>query len=143
MEILSFPDDLDTDDISTITFTETGRNTNEFATDEVGPITLSEGADINSRVTASYAGEDVTLIVREESTDISITSSDDFWNSGEAATITVVAPDLNLDTMEDETLDQNSELVPTIKIGTPTTITDFDFYLEGDISHSDTEATAL
>ena len=51
------------------------------------------------------------LIVRDESTDISITS-DDFWNSGEPATVTVTAPNLDLNTKADDHVNRKSELIP-------------------------------
>ena len=111
----------------TIVVGETGRNTNTFDSfaNNVSPITLDGEADINSRVTVSYAGADATLIVRDESTDISITS-DDFWNSGEPATVTVEAPNLDLNTKTDDHVTIDSELIPTIVVGDPITIADFD-----------------
>ena len=126
--------------IKTIVVGETGRNTNTFDsfTNNVSPITLDGEADINSRVTVTYAGEDATLIVRDESTDISITS-DDFWNSGEPATVTVTAPNLDLNTKTDnDVLIETSELIPTIVVGSPITIDMFDINTEdADIAHDD------
>ena len=141
---LVFPSDLKIDaDLTTITVEETGRNTNafiSFVNNNVSPINLDGEADINSRVTASYAGVDATLIVRDESTDISITS-DDFWNSGEPATVTVTAPNLDLNTKTDNHVEIDSELIPTIVIGSPITIDKLDINKAGFIAHEDTDAT--
>ena len=125
----------------TITFEESARNSGEFesSADDESPITLNSEADINSRVTVSYAGADATLIVRDESTDISITS-DDFWNSGEPATVTVEAPNLNLNTQTDDHVTIDSELIPTIMVGDPITIADFDFS-KAEIAYNDADAT--
>ena len=125
----------------TITFEESARNSGEFesSADDESPITLNSEADINSRVTVSYAGADATLIVRDESTDISITS-DDFWNSGEPATVTVEAPNLNLNTQTDDHVTIDSKLIPTIMVGDPITIADFDFST-AEIAYNDVDAT--
>ena len=134
--------DAELDESSTIMVGETGRNTNEFvsAINNISPINLDDEADINSRVTSSYAGEEATLTVRDESTDISITS-DDFWNSGEPATVTVTAPNLDLNTKTDNDVTIGSDLIPTIVIGSPITIDKFDIYKAGFIAHDDTDAT--
>ena len=131
------------DDSKYIMFEETERNSGEFVSfveDDSSPIGVSATADINSRVTVSYAGEDATLTVRDESTDISITS-DDFWNSGEPATVTVEAPNLNLNTKTDNHVTIDSELIPTIVIGDPITIDKFDINKAGLIEYDDPDAT--
>ena len=129
-------------ELATIIIGESGRNTNVFDsfTNNVSPINLDGEADINSRVTVAYAGADATLIVRDESTDIAITS-DDFWNSGEPATVTVTAPNLDLNTKADnDVLIETSELIPTIVVGSPITIDMFDINTEdADIEHDDTD----
>ena len=109
-----------------ITVEETGRNTDAFVsfTANVSPIEIADDADINSRLTASYAGADATVTVRDESVDISITS-DDFWNSGEAATVTVDAPNLDKNTKVDDDISITSSPIPTIVIGSPITIAGF------------------
>ena len=130
------------DDSKYIMFEETERNSGEFVSfveDDSSPIGVSATADINSRVTVSYAGEDATLTVRDESTDISITS-DDFWNSGEPATVTVEAPNLNLNTQTDDHVTIDSELIPTIMVGDPITIADFSFS-KAEIAYNDADAT--
>ena len=93
----------------------------------ISSIEIADNADINSRLTASYAGADATVTVRDESIDISITS-DDFWNSGEPATVTVTAPNLDLNTKIDDDISIISDLIPTIEIGSPITIADFTPY---------------
>ena len=137
-------EDTNVDESSTVIVGETGRNTNTFASsyNNISPINLDDEAAINSRVTSSYAGEDATLIVRDESTDISITS-DDFWNSGEPATVTVTAPNLDLNTQTDNDVTIGSDLIPTIVIGDPITIADFTFsttpidWNDGDAAHTE------
>ena len=128
-------------ELATIIIGESGRNTNVFDsfTNNVSPINLDGEADINSRVTVAYAGADATLIVRDESTDIAITS-DDFWNSGEPATVTVTAPNLDANTMDDDDVTIKSDLIPTIVIGDPITITDFTPQVAY-VNHTDEAAT--
>ena len=123
---LTTPFDYNRAESSTIKVTETGRNTDTFVSFDanVSPIKIADDADINSRLTASYAGADATVTVRDESVDISITS-DDFWNSGEPATVTVTAPNLDLNTKIDDDISIISDLIPTIEIGSPITIADF------------------
>ena len=130
----------DADESSTIIVEETGRNTNEFVSSSknISPINLDDEADINSRVTSSYAGEEATLIVRDESIDVSITS-DDFWNSGETATVTVDAPNLNINSLDSDDISITSKTIPTIEIGNPTTIDEFDRVAEGFVNYT-TEA---
>ena len=123
--------DTPADEGSTLIVEETGRNTNEFVSfdNNISPINVGPDAPINSGVTASYAGESETLTVRDESTDISITS-DDFWNSGETATVTVMAPDLDINTKADDDVSISDDLIPTIVVGTPITIDQFSFSKE-------------
>ena len=129
-----------TDESSTVIVGETGRNTNEFVSSikNISPINLDDEADINSRVTSSYAGEEATLIVRDESIDVSITS-DDFWNSGETATVTVDAPNLNINSLDSDDITMTSKTIPTIEIGNPTTIDEFDRVAEGFVNYTDAD----
>ena len=134
--------------VDTITLTETDSNSGVFASsihdnDNVSLINLVAGALENSRVTVSYAGNDATFTVRDESVDISITS-DDFWNSGEPATVTVDAPDLNYNTKDSDDIKMESDEIPTIEINSPVTIVDFTPALDQEtnfIVHNDNDAT--
>ena len=110
-----------------IVFEETERNSGVFVSfiaADYSPINIGAEAFINAGITVEYAGASASVTVRDESTDIAITS-DDFWNSGEPATVTVTAPNLDLNTMDDDDVTIKSELIPTIEIGDPITITDF------------------
>ena len=79
----------------------------------------------NSRLHGVLCGQQTQqLTVRDESVDISITS-DDFWNSGEAATVTVTAPNLDTNTRASDDITMESEEIPTIEIHSPITIVDF------------------
>ena len=126
---LTIPDALTvttTADATYLILTETGRNTETFVSfdsSDISQIKLESDLE-NSRHTVSYADSDATLIVRDESTDISITS-DDFWNSGEAATVAVTAPNLNENTRDSDDITMESDEIPTIEINSPITIVDF------------------
>ena len=119
-----------------IVFEETGDNTGEFtAADvtldegednerDVPPVELKENAKENAKVDISYADNPVQLVVRSVAVDITITT-DDVWSSGESATVTLTAPDLNLNTDDAEDITIESEFIPTIIINNPITIGDF------------------
>ena len=112
-----------------VVFEETERNSGvfvSFVAADHSPINIDGEAFINAAITVEYAGESASVTVRDESTDIAITS-DDFWNSGEPATVTVTAPNLDVNTMDDDHITIQSDLIPTIEIGDPITIDEFSF----------------
>ena len=132
------------DDGDYIVFEETERNSGifvSFIAADFSPIEISDDAFVNSGITVEYAGESASVTVRDESTDIAITS-DDFWNSGEPATVTVTAPNLDLNTMDSDDVTISSDLIPTIVIGDPITITDFTPQVDPYVNYTgDTGAT--
>ena len=112
-----------------VVFEETERNSGvfvSFVAADHSPINIADDAFVNAGITVEYAGESASVTVRDESTDIAITS-DDFWNSGEPATVTVTAPNLDVNTMDDDDVTITSDLIPTIEIGDPITIDEFSF----------------
>ena len=114
----------DGDNPAMVTFEETGVNTGEFTNVDTAPIKIADDALTNLEVGMSYAaGDPSNIIVRDESFDISITA-DDFWSSGETVTVTLVAPNLNLNTEVDETIELTADRVPTIEINSPLTLED-------------------
>ena len=134
-------DDADADaDGTQIIIEETGDNTAEFTINEVTedtpPAHLTDTVKENANVEISYADNEVQLIVRSEVVDITITT-DDVWSSGESATVTLTAPDLNLNTDVAEDITIESEFIPTIVINNPITIDNFDPVVPAEFVGSD------
>ena len=129
---LDLPSVLATDPTNYVEVTEDDRNSGAFGSvldeDDDSSITLS-GAQENARHTVSYAGNDDGFIVRDFSTGIAITTADDFWNSGEAATVTLDAKNLDTNTKSSQDITvEGSEVVPTLIFGEPITIENFTPY---------------
>ena len=142
---LTVSDDLTTDaaeTVTTITFTETGGNTNEFASyndDDESSIILSNTLE-STEVDATYAGESATLIVTDAEVGISI-ATDDVWNSGETASVTLSDPDLDTNTRTAQEITLENDDIPIIRIGEPTTIDMFTY--DADATATDTENLVL
>ena len=138
---LDLPGVLATEPSNYVAVTEDDRNSGAFGSvlddDDNSSITLS-GAQENARHTASYAGNDDGFIVRDFSTGIGITTADDFWNSGEAATVTLDAKNLDTNTKSSQDITvEESEVVPTLIFGEPITIENFTPYDYGWLASTD------
>ena len=142
---LDLPSVLATDPTNYVEVTEDDRNSGAFGSvlddNDDSSITLS-GAQENARHTVFYAGNDDGFIVRDFSTGIAITTADDFWNSGEAATVTLDAKNLDTNTKTSQDLSvADSDIVPTLRFGDPITIEDFTPHDYGALEFGDTEAS--
>ena len=101
-------DDNDAGDaVSYITFTETDSSSGVFVNspDDDSTATLIFGGDTSleeqQKVTVEYAGKSADLYGTDDDPTIAL-AGDGPWNSGDAITVRLTAPNLNLNTLEEE-----------------------------------------
>ena len=137
--------------VTMITFIETDSNSGEFASDDdkVSKVYLDADAPLNKDLEITYAdGDDnnsVTLFVTDTDPTISI-AGDGSWSPGEAAMVTLTAPNLDFNTKDTDNIEINAIAVPTITTGDPITIADFEPYVhprDADINSNQTVTQGL
>jgi hypothetical protein len=113
----------------TINMTESGPNTGHFeswGTTGDSTIDVKEGAGGDNSIQFNYGGNSVMMIITYNDASMTLeTESGGDWLPGEAATLTIVDPDLNKNPTEADELLVGDETakVPTIKVGSPLTLT--------------------
>jgi len=114
-----------------VNMTESSANSAHFESwDATGAsgLDVAEGAGGDNAIQFNYGGNSVMMIItyNDASMTLETESGDGTWAPGETATMTIVDPDLNKNPASAETLSIGDETakVPTIKIGSPFTITD-------------------
>jgi hypothetical protein len=114
---------------SNVTLTETGDNTGVFTTfdDETGAgdLQTATNAAVDSAMTFSYGGDTVSLTVAYHDSTVSFDAGD-AWLPVETATYTISDPDMNKNSLDDETLDIGDphDRIPTIITGSPIHVSD-------------------
>jgi hypothetical protein len=112
-----------------VTLTETGDNTGVFTTfdaeDGSGDLQTATNAGVDSQMTFSYDGDTVTLVIGYHDSEVTFDAGD-AWLPVETATYTITDPDMNKNTMDQETLDISDphDRIPTVTIGSPLTLAD-------------------
>ena len=109
------------DETKLITFTEDGSNTNIFINSENSLHTTS-GAPRGLSFSVEYDNT-VTRNIAFGTANISIDTGDD-WSSGETASITLTDADANTNSLDanDLSVSDESQIIPTIRIGSPFTL---------------------
>ena len=107
--------------VSYIEFTETDSSSGVFVNspddDSTATLNFGDGTDLEEQqaVTVTYAGKTANLYGATEDPSITFVG-DSPWNSGEEITVRLTAPDLNLNTLDDDDLDVDAKQVPIIVI---------------------------
>jgi hypothetical protein len=117
-----------TSGFSNVTMTENGANTGVFESwDASGASTILTKDDITAdNVTLfKYAANSADMIITYNSASIEMVAPDGDWEPGQAVTVRVTDPDLNKNPTSAETLTigNSSSVIPTIKMGSPLTLT--------------------
>ena len=108
--------------VDVVHMTETGANTGVFESFDIngnGQFETTEGAAADTQVIFYYGGNSVDMIITYNDATISFDAGGD-WAPGQAATISVNAPDANRNPTSAETLNAYDEtvVIPTIVMGT-------------------------
>ena len=108
--------------VSAVIMTESGANTGVFESFDIngeGQFQTSIGAAADTQTIFSYGGNSVDMIITYNDAAISFDAGGD-WAPGQAATVSVNAPDANRNPTSAETLNAYDEtvVIPTIVMGT-------------------------
>ena len=108
--------------VDVVHMTESGANTGVFESFDIngnGQFETTEGAAADTQVIFSYGGNSVDMIITYNDASISFDAGGD-WAPGQAATVSVNAPDANRNPTSAETLNAYDEtvVIPTIVMGT-------------------------
>ena len=114
-----------------INMTESSANSAIFESFDLNgnsDLDVAEGAGGDTPIEFNYGGESVMMVItyNDASMTLETSSGDGTWAPGETATVTIVDPDLNKNPGSVDELEVGDETakVPTIKVGSPFTITD-------------------
>jgi len=112
---------------STVVMTESGVNTGVFESFDLNgnsEIVTIAGAAADTATVFSYGGDSVDMIITFNDATISLDNGGGDWLPTQAATVTIVDPDMNRNPGTDETLEIGDEtaIIPTIKMGSPLTL---------------------
>ena len=108
--------------VNSVLMTESGANTGVFESFDIngnGQIETTPGAAADTQTIFYYGGNSVDMIITYNDASISLDAGGD-WAPGQAATISVNAPDANRNPTSAETLNAYDEtvVIPTIVMGT-------------------------
>ena len=117
-----------TSGFSNVTMTESGANTGVFEswdTEGVSTILTKDDAVADNVATFAYAANSADVIITYNNASIEMEAPNGDWEPGQAVTVRVTDPDLNKNPAEAETLSigNSSSVIPTIKMGSPLTLT--------------------
>ena len=117
-----------TSGFSNVTMTESGPNTGVFESwdsEGISTILTKDDAVADTKSVFSYAANSADLVITYNDASIEMEAPDGDWQPGQAVTVRVTDPDLNKNPTEAETLTigNSSSVIPTIKMGSPLTLT--------------------
>ena len=111
-----------------VTIDETGSNTGVFESsdgDDNSEISVKEGASDGDTFTIGYADNDQQIIVNDFSSTLELIA-DGTWDSGESLTIRLSSENLDLNTLDDESMTIESPDLAILMLGDPITLENVD-----------------
>ena len=111
-----------------VTIDETGSNTGVFESsdgNDNSEISVKEGASDGDTFTVGYADDDQQVIVNDFSSTLELIA-DGTWDSGESLTIRLSSENLDLNTLDDESMTIGDEHLAVLMLGDPITLGNVD-----------------